>query len=275
MTIAPTVKLRDGNEMPVLGFGTWPMDDAQSEVAVSEALRLGYRLVDTAAKYGNESGVGAGVRTSGVPREQVFVTTKLRGSQHGYDEALAGFEESRARLGLDYVDLYLIHWPLPGIDKYVDSWRAFVELRDRGLVRSIGVSNFTPDQMDRLTAETGVTPAVNQIEMHLDFPQDEMRAWHTEHDVVTESWRPFGRGPLSRKEVLDVAEARGCTPAQILLRWHHQLGAVPIPKSGNPERMAQNLAIFDFTLTEEEMTTLSAASQAVRLGGEPTTHVEL
>lgn len=275
MSTAPTVALLDGNAMPALGLGTWPMDDAQAETAVAEALRLGYRLVDTAARYGNEAGVGAGVAASGVPREEVFVTTKLPGAQHGYAEALAGFEESRARLGLDYVDLFLIHWPLPGIDRYVDTWRAFVELRERGLVRSIGVSNFTPEHIERLVAETGVWPAVNQVELHLDFPQHKLRAWHAEHGVVTESWTPLGADVLGRAEVVELAGRIGRTPAQVVLRWHVAHGAVPIPKSADPRRMAENLAVFDFELSTEDMAELDGLSRETRLGGAPDHHVEL
>jgi diketogulonate reductase-like aldo/keto reductase len=275
MTTTPAVELLDGNRMPALGLGTWPMDDTQADKAVGEALRLGYRLVDTAAKYGNEAGVGAAVGAASVPRADVFVTSKLRGAQHGYDEALAGFEESRARLGLDYVDLFLIHWPLPGVDRYVDTWRAFADLRERGLVRSVGVSNFTPAQIERLVAATGVWPVVNQVEMHLDLPQDELRAWHADHGVVTESWRPFGKDVLDREVVTAIAAAHGRTAAQVVLRWHHQRGAVPIPKSADPDRMAQNLAVFDFTLTDAELARLDDASRGVRLGGDPETHVEL
>src|SRR5947208_1420075 len=208
------------------------MSDAEAERAVSEALDLGYRLVDSATNYRNESGVGRGVARSGAPREEVVVTTKLPGRHHGYEETLASFEESRSRLGLEYVDLYLIHWPLPRVGKYVDSWRAMIKLREEGLVRSIGVSNFTVEHIERLEKETGVLPSVNQIELHPFFPQDELRAFHTAKGIRTESWTPLGRGTglLDDPVVIGIAEALGVTPGQVVLRWHTQLGAVPIPK---------------------------------------------
>ncbi|MFB4274251.1 aldo/keto reductase [Nonomuraea sp. MTCD27] len=272
-----TVMLADGRPMPRLGLGTWPMDDEEARPAVTHAVSLGYRLIDTAASYGNERGVGAAVADAPVAREELFVTTKLRGSQHGYDAALRGFEESRARLGLDYVDLYLIHWPLPGRDLYADTWRAFVHLREQGLARSIGVSNFTPAQIERVADETGVWPAVNQVELHPGFPQRDVRAWHAEHDIVTESWSPLGAGRklLDEPAVRDLAAAHGRTPAQVVLRWHAQLGAVPIPKSANPERMRQNFEVFDFSLSPEDMARLDTLDGAGRLGGDPDTHVEL
>lgn len=271
-----TIKLRDGRPMPRLGLGTWPMNDDQACQAVTHAVSLGYRLIDTAASYGNEAGVGAAVAGAGVAREDLFVTTKLRGSQHGYDAALRGFEESRARLGLDYVDLYLIHWPLPDRGLYVDTWRAFVHLREQGLARSIGVSNFTPEQIGRIAEETGVWPAVNQIELHPGFSQRALRAWHAEHDVVTESWSPLGRAVklLDEPVVTDLAAAHGRTPAQVVLRWHLQLGAVPIPKSSDTERMRQNLEVFDFSLSDEEMARMGTLDGDGRMGGDPETHVE-
>lgn len=191
MSDIPTYTLNDGMVIPALGLGTWPMDDALAEQAVRGALGLGYRLVDTAANYGNERGVGRGIAGSDVPREEVVVTTKLPGRHHGYEETLASFEESRRRLGLDYVDLYLIHWPLPRLDRYVASWRAMIKLREEGLVRSIGVSNFTPEHITRLEKETGVLPSVNQIELHPLFPQPELRAFHADKGIVTESWSPL------------------------------------------------------------------------------------
>ncbi|MFC4120754.1 aldo/keto reductase [Nonomuraea zeae] len=273
-----TVTLSDGRPMPRLGLGTWPMDDEEARQAVTHAVSLGYRLIDTAASYGNEAGVGAAVAEASVAREELFVTTKLRGSHHGYDAAMRGFEESRARLGLEYVDLYLIHWPLPGRDLYADTWRAFVHLREQGLARSIGVSNFTPEQIERVAGETGVWPAVNQVELHPGFAQRDLRAWHAEHGIVTESWSPLGRGRklLGEPVVADLAAAHGRTPAQIVLRWHLQLGAVPIPKSADPERMRQNLEVFDFGLAEEEMAQLGDLDDpGGRMGGDPDTHVEL
>ncbi|MEO3801639.1 aldo/keto reductase [Nonomuraea sp. B1E8] len=272
-----TIMLCDGRPMPRLGLGTWPMNDDGAHQAVRHAISLGYRLIDTAASYGNETGVGAAVAEASVARDDLFITTKLRGSHHGYDAAMQGFEESRARLGLDYVDLYLIHWPLPGRDLYVDTWRAFVELRERGLARSIGVSNFTPAQIERLAEATGVLPAVNQVELHPGLAQRELRAWHAEHDIVTQSWSPLGSGSklLDEPVVTDLAITHARTPAQVVLRWHLQLGAVPIPKSAHPERMRQNLEVFDFSLSDAEMARMAELDGGGRLGGDPETHVEL
>jgi 2,5-diketo-D-gluconate reductase A len=274
---APQTTLLDGGAMPSLGFGTWPMTDEEASVAVAEALRRGYRLIDTAARYDNESGVGAGIAAAGVPRQDIFVTTKLRGSQHGYDQALAGFEESRTRLDLEYVDMYLIHWPLPERGLFVASWRALIHLRDEGLVRSIGVSNFTPVQIDQLVGETGVLPSVNQIEMHPTFAQPEIRAWHAERGIVTEAWRPLGARAdiLSNPVLAAIAATHDRTPAQIVLRWHVQLGAVPIPKTASPGRMSENLAVFDFELSRSEMAALATLDRRNRLGGDPDTHLEL
>jgi 2,5-diketo-D-gluconate reductase A len=251
------------------------MDDAEAERAVATALESGYRLLDTATNYRNETGVGRGVAAAGVPREEILVTTKLPGRHHGHEETLASFEESRARLGLEYVDLYLIHWPLPRVDKYVDSWKAMIKLREDGLVRSIGVSNFTPAHIDRLEKETGVLPSVNQIELHPLFPQDELRAFHADKGIVTESWSPLGRGSdlLDDPAVTGVAEAHGVTPGQVILRWHIQLGALPIPKSGDPERQRTNLDVFGFELSGAEVAAIADRAHR-RLGGDPEVHEE-
>ena len=275
MISVPTHTLNDGTTLPALGLGTWPMSDAEAERAVSEALDLGYRLVDSATNYRNESGVGRGVARSGAPREEVVVTTKLPGRHHGYEETLASFEESRSRLGLEYVDLYLIHWPLPRVGKYVDSWRAMIKLREEGLVRSIGVSNFTVEHIERLEKETGVLPSVNQIELHPFFPQDELRAFHTAKGIRTESWTPLGRGTglLDDPVVIGIAEAFGVTPGQVVLRWHTQLGAVPIPKSSDPERQRHNLDVFAFELDETQMNAVADRAHR-RLGGDPEVHEE-
>ncbi|WP_406449651.1 aldo/keto reductase [Streptomyces sp. NBC_01622] len=275
MISIPTHTLNDGTKLPAIGLGTWPMDDATAEEAVDGALRMGYRLVDTATNYRNETGVGRGIARSGVPREEIVVTTKLPGRHHGYDETLASFEESRARLGVEYVDLYLIHWPLPRVGKYVDSWKAMIKLREEGLVRSIGVSNFTPGHIERLEKETGVLPSVNQIELHPLFPQDELRAFGVEKGVLTESWSPLGRGSalLDDPTVVTVAEAFGVTPGQVVLRWHTQLGAVPIPKSADPQRQHANLDIFGFELGPAQLAALSDHTPQ-RLGGDPETHEE-
>ncbi|MFE6945032.1 aldo/keto reductase [Streptomyces chartreusis] len=275
MISIPLHTLNDGTTIPAIGLGTWPMDDAQAERAVADALDLGYRLVDTATNYRNETGVGRGIAASGVAREEVVVTTKLPGRHHGYEEALASFEESRRRLDLAYVDLYLIHWPLPRVDKYVDSWRAMIELRESGLVRSIGVSNFTPEHIERLERETGVLPSVNQIELHPLFPQDELRAFHEGKGIVTESWSPLGRGTdlLDDPVVRGIAETLKVTPGQVVLRWHTQLGALPIPKSADRERQRANLDIFGFELDATQMAAVADRAHR-RLGGDPETHEE-
>ncbi|MCF1598643.1 aldo/keto reductase [Streptomyces muensis] len=275
MISIPLHTLNDGTTIPAIGLGTWPMDDTQAEQAVVDALELGYRLVDTATNYRNETGVGRGIARSGVPREEVVVTTKLPGRHHGYEETLASFEESRARLGLDHVDLYLIHWPLPRVDKYVDSWKAMVKLREDGLVRSVGVSNFTAEHIERLGKETGVLPSVNQIELHPYFPQAQLRAFHADTGILTESWSPLGRGTdlLDDPVVGSVAEAHGVTPGQVVLRWHVQLGAVPIPKSSDPGRQRANLDVFGFELTAAQMTAVADRAHR-RVGGDPEVHEE-
>ncbi|WP_406390511.1 aldo/keto reductase [Streptomyces sp. NBC_00882] len=275
MISIPAHTLNDGTKVPALGLGTWPMDDTEAERAVATALESGYRLLDTATNYRNESGVGRGVAAGGVPREEILVTTKLPGRHHGHEETLASFEESRARLGLEYVDLYLIHWPLPRVDRYVDSWKAMIKLREEGLVRSIGVSNFTAAHIERLEKETGVLPSVNQVELHPLFPQDELRAFHADKGIVTESWSPLGRGSdlLDDPAVAGVAEAHGATPGQVILRWHIQLGALPIPKSGDPERQRTNLDVFGFELSEAEMAAIADRAHR-RLGGDPEVHEE-
>jgi 2,5-diketo-D-gluconate reductase A len=269
----PTYTLNDGTTLPALGLGTWPMSDQEAERAVAGALEMGYRLVDTATNYRNEAGVGLGVARSGVPREEVVVTTKLPGRHHGYEETLASFEDSRRRLGLEYVDLYLIHWPLPRVDKYVDSWRAMIKLREVGLVRSIGVSNFTAEHLQRLEKETGVLPAVNQIELHPLFPQDELRAFHAAKGILTESWTPLGRGLSDDPAVIAVAGALGVTPGQVVLRWHTQLGAVPIPKSSDPGRQRANLDVFGFELDPDQLRAVADRTHR-RLGGDPERHEE-
>jgi diketogulonate reductase-like aldo/keto reductase len=271
----PAHRLNDGTTIPAIGLGTWPLNDTQAEGAVRGALGLGYRLVDTAANYRNEAGVGRGIASSGVPREELVVTTKLPGRHHGYEETLASFEESRRLLGLEYVDLYLIHWPLPRVGRYVDSWKAMIRLREEGLVRSIGVSNFTPEHIERLERETGVLPSVNQVELHPLFPQDELRVFHAGKGILTESWSPLGRGSLlpADPKVVAVAEALGVTPAQVVLRWHVQLGALPIPKSADPGRQRENLDVFRFELGPAQMAAISAHPRT-RLGGDPEVHEE-
>ncbi|MBX6391428.1 MAG: aldo/keto reductase [Frankia sp.] len=273
MAPVPTRPLRDGRELPVIGLGTYRMADPAAEVRA--ALAAGYRLIDTASSYGNEAGVGEGIATSDVPREQIVVTTKLRGADQGYESALRAFEESRRRLGLEYVDIYLIHWPLPWLDRYVDSWRAMIRLRDDGLLRSPGVSNFTPAQIERLAVETGVLPVVNQVELHPFFTQDELVACHVGQGIVTQAWQPLARKTalLADPVIGEIAARHEVTPAQVVLRWHLQRGVVPIPKSSSRQRQRTNLDVFGFALTEDEMAAIVDRPQA-RSGGDPERHDE-
>ncbi|MFJ4699848.1 MULTISPECIES: aldo/keto reductase [unclassified Streptomyces] len=274
-TPAPLRGLSDGHRLPALGLGTYPLDDAGAESAVRTAAASGYRLFDTAVNYRNETGTGRGIAACGLPREELYVTTKLPGRDHGYEETLKSFDASRQRLGVEYVDLYLIHWPLPRVGKYVDAWRAMIKLRDEGLVRSLGVSNFTPEHVRRLEAETGVLPTVNQIEMHPLLPQDELRAFHREKAIVTQSWSPLGRGSelLDDPAIGEVAARHGVTPAQVVLRWHLQLGALPVPKSADPGRQRANLDVFGFELSDDELRRIGERPER-RLGGDPDTHEE-
>lgn len=279
MTMVPSYELNDGRTIPALGFGTYPLRGGEAVSAVLSAIEAGYRLIDAAVNYGNEEEVGKAVREAGVPREALFVTSKLPGRHHAYADAIASTEESLERMGLDYLDLHLIHWPNPSVGKYGEAWRALVELRERGLVRSVGVSNFTRAHLERVTDETGVTPAVNQVEMHPYFPQDGMRAAHEELGIRTEAWSPLGKraAPYDEPVVAAAAERLGVTPAQVVLRWHVQLGSIPIPKSGTPSRQRENLDVFSFELTDEEVAAISALGRADgRLfGGDPDTHEEM
>ena len=271
----PHLTLNDGQRLAQIGFGTWPLDDAQAQTAVQAALACGYRLIDTAARYGNETGVGRGIAASGVARDQVQLTSKLRGSEHGFDSTLRAFDATLAALGTDYLDLYLIHWPLPMRGLYVDTWRAFVRLRDEGRIGSIGVSNFQPAHIERLLAETGVLPAVNQIELHPDFTQADLRAWHAQQGIAIECWSPLGRGEvLKDATVAQIAQKHGRSAAQILLRWHVQHGLVAIPKSQDPARMKQNLAVFDFALDADDLAALARLDGEHRQGGDPDTNDE-
>jgi 2,5-diketo-D-gluconate reductase A len=260
MNEVPNLKLANGIEMPALGLGTSPMGDRQAEEIVAAALRAGYRLIDTAENYRNEAGVGRGIRASGVDRDEVFVTTKFNERWHGEAEALQAFANSAERLGLDHIDLLLIHWPNPRKDRYVEAWRGLLRLLEDRKVRAIGVSNFKPAHLDRLLAETGVAPHVNQIELDPTHSRPEQRAYHAAHGIVTESWSPIGAGGdlLANAAIVDLARRRSKTPAQIVLRWHVQLGLVPIPKTSKPERLEENKDVFDFELSDEEMDELAA-----------------
>lgn len=257
---APTIRLNDGANIPQLGLGTWPLNDAEAARTVVAAIEAGYRHIDTAYRYGNERGVGRGIRDSGLPREQLFVTTKLDGEFQGDGRAIDGLDQSLHRLGLDYVDLLLIHWPLPKRDQYISTWQTFEQLVAAGRTRSIGVSNFKPAHLDRLLDATTIRPAVNQIQLNPRVTRAEQRAYDSEHGIVTVSWGPLAPGSdLLDHPMLGALAARyGKTPAQIVLRWHMQLGLVAIPKSANPDRIAQNIDIFDFELTDAELESITA-----------------
>lgn len=274
--------LNDDRSIPVIGFGTYGLRGEEGVTAITSAIDAGYRMLDTALNYENEREVGEAIRAAAVlpnpvAREDLFVTTKLPGRHHGYDETFGSLDESLANLGLDYVDLYLIHWPMPAHGKFVDSWRALIDLRERGLARSIGVSNFIPEYLTRLAAETGVLPAVNQIEMHPHFAQAELRAFHDERGIVTQSWSPLGSGHarISANPVItEIAGELGVTPTQVVLRWHLQLGAVPIPKSTDARRQRENLGIFGFELSEAELARIATLESGRLWGADPATHEE-
>jgi diketogulonate reductase-like aldo/keto reductase len=274
VTTIPAVAMRDGRAIPQLGFGVFQVPPADTQRVVEEALATGYRHIDTAAAYRNEAGVGAAIAASGIGREDVFVTTKLWNSEQGYDSTLRAFEQSRERLGLDYVDLYLIHWPVPSRDAYVDTWRAFERIQEDGGARSIGVSNFRVEDLERLREEVEYLPAVNQIELHLLLQQAELRTWHAEHDVVTEAWSPLAQGELLDEETIaTIAAHHEKTPAQTILRWHLQLGNVVIPKSATPARIRENIDVFDFELSEDDMATLARLDNGERTGPHPESFV--
>lgn len=268
----PTLKLNTGAPIPQIGYGVFQVPADQVVEPVRTALEAGYRLIDTAAAYGNEKGVGQAVRESGVPREEIFVTTKLWNSDQGGERAGAAFDASLRRLGLDYVDLYLIHWPTPSRDLYLETWETLAKVVADGRARAIGVSNFNVAHLERVISATGVTPAANQVELHPGLPQAELRAFHESHGIVTESWGPIGQGKglLEEAAVRRVAEETGRTPAQVVLRWHVQLGnTVPLPKSVHAERIRENLAVFDFELTAGQMAALDGLGTDNRLGPDP------
>ncbi|AZM64386.1 oxidoreductase [Streptomyces sp. WAC 01420] len=257
--------------MPQLGFGVWQVPDAEAEGAVATALQAGYRSIDTAAIYGNEEGTGRAVAASGIPREDLFITTKVWNRDHGYDATLRAFDQSLARLGLDHVDLYLIHWPTPARDRYVDTYKAFEKLYADGRVRAIGVSNFLPEHLERLIGETSVVPAVNQIELHPHLQQHAAREYHAEQGIATEAYSPLGsgKGILEIPAIVAIAQKHNRTPAQVVLRWHLQLGNVVIPKSVTPARIAENIDVFDFSLDAEDLAAISALNEDRRVGSDP------
>jgi 2,5-diketo-D-gluconate reductase A len=269
----PPIILNNGVEMPQLGFGVWQVPDDEAERAVATALEAGYRSIDTAAVYGNEEGTGRAVAASGVPREDVFVTTKLWNSDHGHDAVLRAFDTSLAKLGLEYVDLYLIHWPTPARDLYTGTYKAFEELYSDGRVRAIGVSNFEPEHLRRLIDGTSVVPAVDQIELHPHLQQHAAREFHAERGIATEAWSPLGsgKGLLEVPAIVAIAQKHGRTPAQIVLRWHLQLGNIVIPKSVTPSRIKENIDVFDFALDVEDLAAISALNEDRRLGPDPST----
>jgi 2,5-diketo-D-gluconate reductase A len=271
MPAVPSLVMNNGIQIPQLGFGVFLIPPEETEKAASDALSAGYRLIDTAQGYRNEEGVGAAIASAGIQRDELFITTKLTNSEHGYDKALRAFDESMNKLGLDVLDLFLIHWPQPMFDQYVETWRAFERLLADGQVSSIGVSNFEIEHLERLFAETDVVPAVNQVELHPEFPQEELREFHAEHGILTESWGPLGQGKglLENPHILDVARGKGRTPGQVVLRWHIQVGNVVIPKSVNPDRIRENIDIFDFELDEADMRAIEQVRTGRRLGADP------
>lgn len=267
----PTLTLNNGVPLPQLGFGVFLIPPDETAAAVTTALEAGYRLIDTAQGYQNEQGVGEAISRSDIPRDEVFITTKLANGQHGYDQTMAAFEASAKRLGVEVVDLFLIHWPLPMFDQYVDTWRAFEQLLADGQVRSIGVSNFEIEHLERLASETDITPAINQVELHPEFPQQDLREYHSSHGILTESWGPLGqnKGLLDNPRIVAMARSLGRTPAQVILRWHIQIGNVVIPKSVTPDRIEENINVFDFELSPTDLENIDELNIGRRLGPHP------
>ena len=268
----PYLTFSDGHRIPQLGLGVWQIDDDEAERVVADALEVGYRHIDTARVYKNEAGVGKAIAASGVPRDELFITTKLWNSDQGRDTVRAAAEASLERLGLEQVDLYLIHWPSPKYGKHVESWQALIELREAGLARSIGVSNFMQTHLDDLAAETEVVPVVNQIELHPAFQQRELRAFQQERGILTESWSPLGSGNYDLAELpgfAAIAERHGKTVQQIAIRWHLQEGLIVFPKTVRRERMVENAAVFDFELSADDMATIAACDRDQRVGSHP------
>ncbi|MDT3329948.1 MULTISPECIES: aldo/keto reductase [Microbacterium] len=276
MVSIPTVSLNDGTAFPQLGLGTYNLRGEDGTQSIVTAIEGGYRLLDSAVNYENEREVGEAVRRSGI-RDDLIVTTKVPGRDHGYDETRRSAEGSLERLGLERIDLYLIHWPNPSVDKYVDTYRAMVDLQKEGRVGSVGVSNFTEPMLARIIEATGVVPTVNQVELHPYFPQAHLRAFHASQGIRTESWSPLARRSelLSEQVVIDTAAAHDVTPTQVVLRWHVQLGSTPIPKSADPARQAENADVFEFSLTDDEIAAISALERGRLWDGDPDTHEEM
>ncbi|MCI1996406.1 MAG: aldo/keto reductase [Clostridium luticellarii] len=252
------VELNDGLKIPSIGFGTYKLNGTRGAEVIKNAIDMGYRLIDTAFNYENEGAVGEAIRKSSVSRDKLLITSKLPGRHHAYEQAIITVQESLFRAGLDYYDLYLIHWPNPRLDLYVEAWQALIELKKQGLIRSIGVCNFVPEYIERLIKETGTAPSINQVELHPYFNQQQQRMWNAEHKIVTESWSPLGRGNSVLKEegIVKIARSHKKTVIQVILRWHLQLGAIPIPKASSSQHQRENMDIFDFELSEEEMNTI-------------------
>ncbi|MDY0406773.1 aldo/keto reductase [Virgibacillus sp. 179-BFC.A HS] len=260
----PEITLHDGLTLPAIGFGTYGLNGNEGAIAVQNAITNGYRLIDTAYNYENEGTVGEGVRRSGVPREKLIITSKLPGRYHTYEKAVHAIQESLYRANFDYYDLYLIHWPNPKQDQYVEAWQALIDAKKWGLIRSIGVCNFLPEHMTRLKEETGVKPSINQIELHPFFNQEQQRRWHAEHNIQTESWSPLFRAGemLQNKTLQNIASRHNKTVSQVILRWHYQLGSIAIPKSASPARQRENISIFDFALDDAEMKQIDDLTRA-------------
>ena len=270
----PTVALRDGEQIPQLGFGVFQVPPEDTAEAVTRALLAGYRHIDTAAGYHNEAAVGQAIHAAGLDRDEVFITTKCSNDNHGFDQAQRALNESLHRLEMEHVDLYLIHAPVPSQDRYVETWQGLIEAQGQGLTRSIGVSNFQPSHLARIIDETGVTPAVNQIELHPRLQQPGLRREHADRGIATEAWSPLAKGRvLDDPVIVEIAEAHERTPAQVVIRWHLQLGNVVIPKSVTPERIEENFAVFDFHLSEAEMAAIEALDVGERTGPDPDTFV--
>ncbi|AQW49336.1 aldo/keto reductase [Streptomyces violaceusniger] len=273
MSKVPFITLNNGVRMPQLGFGVWQIPDDEAQVAVRTALDAGYRSIDTAAIYGNEEGTGKGLAASGIARDELFVTTKLQNADQGYDSTLRAFDASLTKLGLEYVDLYLIHWPLPGVDKYVDTWKAFEKIYSEGRAKAIGLSNFHAAHTQRLLSETSIIPVIDQIELHPQLQQAELRAFNARHDIATEAWSPLGQGKglLEDPKLAAIAQKHGKSPAQVVLRWHLDLGNVVIPKSVTPSRIQENIDVFDFQLDSEDLSAIDSLETGNRLGFDPET----
>ena len=269
-TDIPNVTFHDGHTMPQLGFGIWQVDPKIAAEVVESALRTGYRLIDGAYLYLNEEGLGAGLRASGVPRDEVFITTKVWNYDHGAAKARASVERSLKTIGVEQLDLVLIHWPVPDQDLYVETWEEFIKMRDEGLMRSIGTSNFNADHIDRIIEATGEVPVLNQIELNPELQQPKMRAYNTSKGIVTQAWTPLGNGRSFESEVIaGIARRTGKSPAQVVIRWHLQLGNAVIPRSIKPERQAENMDVFDFELTDDDMAAIATLDIGLRTGPDP------